>query len=84
MAELRIVLTVLALLAAMVLAGVVGLRRRIGIVLLALLSFVWLTLDKDFEGAVIVTITSHNGVTVSDLVGLAGFVVCVVLWRRLR
>lgn len=84
MHDLRIVLTVLALLGAMVLSGVLGLRQRAGVVVLALLSFVWLTLDDDFEGGVLITLTSHNGLTASDLVGVAGFVVCLVLWLRLR
>lgn len=84
MPELRVVLTVVALLAAMILGGVVGLRHRIGIAILALLSFVWLTLDRDFEGGVLVSLTSHNGITASDLVGLAGFGISVWLWLRLR
>ena len=84
MHDLRIVLTVLALLGAMVLSGVLGLRQRAGIFVLALLSFVWLTLDRDFEGAVLISFTSHNGLTASDLVGIAGLAGCVVLWRRLR
>jgi hypothetical protein len=84
MHDLRIVLTVLALLGAMVASGVLGLRQRAAIVVLALLSFVWLTLDSDFEGGVLVTFTAHNGLTASDLVGVAGFVACVLLWLRLR
>lgn len=84
MPELRIVLTVLALLAAMLIAGLIGLRQRLGIAVLALLSFVWLTVDKDFEGGVLLTVARHNGLTVADLVGIAGFLVCVVLWWRGR
>lgn len=84
MPELRIALTIVALAAAMLVAGAIGRRQRSGIVVLALLSFVWLTLDHDFEGGVLVTITSHNGITVSDLVGIAGLLVCIVLWLRLR
>jgi hypothetical protein len=84
MHDLRIVLTVLALVASMVLCGVLGLRQRLAIVVLALLSFVWLTLDSDFEGGVLISFTSYNGLTASDLVGIAGFVACVVLWWRLR
>jgi hypothetical protein len=83
MHDLRIVLTVLALLAAMALCGVLGLRQRLAIVVLALLSFVWLTLDSDFEGDVLITFTNHNGLTASDLVGVAGFVAAIGLWVRL-
>jgi hypothetical protein len=84
MHDLRIVLTVLALLASMALCGVLGLRQRLPIVVLALLSFVWLTLDSEFEGGVLISFTNHNGLTASDLVGVAGLVACVVLWWRLR
>jgi hypothetical protein len=84
MPELRIVLTMIALLAAMVISGMIGRRNRLGIAVLALLSFVWLTVDKDFEGAVLVTVMRHNGLTLADLVGLAGFAVCAILWWRTR
>lgn len=72
MPELRIVLTVVALVAAMVLAGALGVRQRSGALILALLGFVWLTLDNRFEGAVLLTVSDHNGLTAADLVGLAG------------
>lgn len=84
MPEVRIALTVVALLAAMVLAGVLGRRQRAGCVLLALLSLLWLLVNHDFEGGVLLSFTSHNGLTASDLVGLAGFAVSGWLWLRLR
>jgi len=84
MHDLRIALTVLALLGAMVVSGALALRHRTAIVVLALLSFVWLTLDRDFEGGVLISFTSHNGLTASDLVGIAGFLACLALWLRLR
>ena len=84
MYDLRIALTVLALLGAMVVSGVLGLRERAAIVVLALLSFVWLTLDNEFEGGVLISFTPHNGLTPSDLVGVAGLIACVALWWRLR
>jgi hypothetical protein len=84
MAELRVFLTAAALFVAMVLSGVIGLRKRVGAVLLALLSFVWLTVDHDFEGRILLTFSAHNGLTASDLVGVAGFVAAAILWWRAR
>jgi hypothetical protein len=84
MPELRLVLTALALIAAMVLSAVVGRRQRVGIVLLVLLSFVWLTIDRYFEGGVILVVSSHHGLVTSDLVGIAGLGVAVWLWVRSR
>lgn len=84
MTELRLVLTALALAAAMVLAGVVGRRQRIGSVILALLALVWLAADHGFEGAVLLTVTQTHGLTSTDLIGLAGLGVAIWLWFRLR
>jgi hypothetical protein len=84
MPELRVVITVVALLAAMLISGAIGWRQRSGILVLALLSFVWLTLDQNFEGGVLISLTSHNGITASDLVGITGLIVGVLLWLRLR
>ena len=84
MPELRIQLTILALVAAMVLAGAIGLKQRVGAVMLALLSFVWLTVDVEFEGGLIVKLTKTHGLVVADLVGLLGLVCAFALWWRLR
>jgi hypothetical protein len=84
MTELRLVLTALALAAAMLLAGVVGRRQRIGSVILALLALVWLAADHGFEGAVLLTVTHTHGLTLTDLIGLAGLGVAIWLWFRLR
>ncbi len=84
MPEVRVVLTVVALLAAMGLAGALGRRQRAGCALLAMLSLLWLLVNRDFEGPVLLSLTSHNGLTASDLVGLAGFVISAGLWLRLR
>jgi hypothetical protein len=80
--ELRLVLTAFALIAAMVLAGFIGARQRSGIVLLALLCFVWFTVDREFEGGVLVTISSTHGLVSSDFVGIAGLAVAAWLWVR--
>lgn len=84
MPELRIVLTGLALVVAMVLAGVIGWRQRIGSIVLALLSFVWFTVDRDFEGSVLVKFSATHGIVAADLVGIAGFVASALLWWRLQ
>lgn len=84
MAELRVFLTAGALLVAMMLSGMIGWRQRAGAVLLALLGFVWLTVDRDFEGGTLIRFSSHNGLTESDLVGVVGIVFAAVLWWRAR
>jgi uncharacterized membrane protein HdeD (DUF308 family) len=84
MAELRLVVTALALMLAMFLAGVHGLRHRIGVAILALLSVVWFTVDKLFEGEVLFQINRHQGFTSADVVGLLGLIVAVLLWRNGR
>jgi hypothetical protein len=72
MPELRLIITAVLLAVAMVIAGWMGRRQRLGIVLLVLLSIVWLTVDSDWEGAVIVDVSASHGLTSADLVGLAG------------
>jgi hypothetical protein len=81
--ELRDWATAAMLLVAMVLAGLIGRRQRLGIALLALLSLVWLTVDRLWEGPVIITLTDHNGLVTSDFVGLAGLGMAIWLYRRL-
>jgi hypothetical protein len=80
--ELRDVITAAMLLVAMVLAGLIGRRQRIGIALLALLSLVWLTVDRLWEGPVLVAVSKHNGLVTSDFVGLAGLGAAIWLYRR--
>jgi hypothetical protein len=70
--ELRLIVCALMFAAAMILAGVVGYRQRIGVWLLALLALSWLTFDKLFEGPVLIPISASMGVTLADLVGFAG------------
>jgi uncharacterized membrane protein HdeD (DUF308 family) len=84
MVEARLVVTALAMLLAMFLAGVHGLRHRVGIAILALLSVAWFTVDKLFEGEVLFQINRHQGLTVSDIVGLLGLLIAALLWRRTR
>ena len=84
MVEFRLVVTALALLLAMFLAGVHGLRHRVGIAILGLLSLVWFTVDKLFEGELVFQIDRHQGLTTSDFVGLLGLVITAALWWQSR
>jgi hypothetical protein len=70
--DTRVVLVVLALLASMALAYLVARRHRIGIVLLALQSVLWLLVNSDFEGPTLVDFSRTHGLTMSDLLGIAG------------
>jgi hypothetical protein len=80
--EFRVVVTILALLFAMFLAGVHGIRHRIGVVILGLLSVIWFTVDRLFEGKTIVAINRSMGFTTADIVGVLGLVVTGALaWR---
>ena len=72
MSELRLVACALIYVVAMALAGIVGYRQLLGVWILGLMSFCWLTFDKLFEGRVLIPISSSMGVTASDLVGFAG------------
>lgn len=82
--ELRVVVTALALAAAMLLSALIGWRRRVGALLLLLLSFVWLTVDKEWEGPILVSLDSKHALTTADLFALAGVAVSLWLWARLR
>ena len=80
--ELRVLATAVMLFAAMSVSAWLGVRQRWGVVLLTLLSLVWLTVDRLWEGPVLITVTSHNGLVTSDFIGLAGLIVAGVLARR--
>lgn len=85
MTSLREVITALTLAAAIVLAAWIGRRDRRAAVLLALLSVVWIAVDKEFEGPVLASVARHHGLTLADLVGLGGLVVaCGQLVRSRR
>ena len=80
--DARVAATAIALLSAMAIAGVLGRRQRAAAVLLGLLSFAWLTVDRLYEGAVLITVSSTHGLVASDLVGLAGLTIAAwELWR---
>jgi lipopolysaccharide export LptBFGC system permease protein LptF len=84
MSELRLIVTAVLLIIAMALAGWVGRRQRIGAVILGLLSIVWLTVDRDWEGGVIVAVGKTHGLSTADFVGLAGLLAAGWLFVRRR
>lgn len=84
MSDLRLYTTAALLVVAMVLAGWIGRRQRIGAVILALLSVAWLTVDRDWEGGVIVALGASHGITTADFVGFAGILASGWLLVRRR
>ena len=84
MPELRVDITAFALLAAILLAAYLGRRERIPIIILALLSIVWLNVDHDFEGPLLVTIGTSHGIVLADLIGIAGLGASAWLWLTSR
>ncbi len=84
MSDLRIVLVIVVMLGSMACAIVVGRRQRTGTVLLALLSVLWLLINKDFEGPVLLRVTEDHGLTTADLLGLAGLILAAWQFWRLR
>ncbi len=78
----RLIITALLLALAMAICAWLGRRQRVGTVLLVLLSAVWLTVDRDWEGGVIVVISPTHGLTTADLVGLAGLAIAAWQWWR--
>lgn len=84
MSELRLIITAALLALAMAIAAWVGRRQPIGTVILALLSLVWLTVDRDWEGGIIAVVDTRHGLTTADLVGVAGLVIAGVQLVRFR
>jgi hypothetical protein len=78
------VLVIAVLLGCMACAFVIGRRQRLGTVLLALLSVLWLLVNSDFEGPVLLTVVEDHGLTTADLVGLAGLILAAWQFWRLR
>jgi hypothetical protein len=72
-------LVLVALVASGVAAGWFG---RPGAVVLALVSVLWLLVNKPMEGQVLVTFSETHGLTAGDLAGLAGILLALVLLAR--
>lgn len=83
MVEAREVLTALALALSMLGAAWIGLRQWLGVVILALLSFAWLTVDDRWEGRVLLHFGRSHGFVLVDLVGIIGGLLAVALAVRL-
>ncbi len=73
-----------ALALAIVLAALLARRDRWAIPLLVLLSLVWPIADQAWEGGVLLPLIPGHGVTVADLLGVAGLVWAAYLWWRGR
>ncbi|WP_375501950.1 hypothetical protein [uncultured Jatrophihabitans sp.] len=83
--DTRQLATVVCLAGAMVLSAIAGRRERAAVVALFFVSCVWIGIDNQWgEGAVITPVLPQHGLTVTDLPGVAGLVVSVVLWLQLR
>ena len=80
---LRIVVLIWTLLLTMAVGAGLGAQQRSGTVVLALASVAWLIVDEDFEGLVLIKVTSQNGLTTSDLVGVLGLALALGQWLRL-
>jgi hypothetical protein len=67
-------------LAALVGAGVLaGRSGRVGAVVLAAVSVLWLLVNKPMEGRVLVTFSETRGLTAGDVAGLTGVLLALVL-----
>jgi len=75
-------LTGLVLAALVVAAGMAGRTGRPGAVALAVVSVLWLVVNKSMEGPTLVRISSTHGLVAADLAGVAGVVVAALAWRR--
>lgn len=85
MSDSRTIFIVIVLVASLVLSFALALRSRAGIAMLALLSVLWLLVNHDFEGPVLVVFSHTHGLTASDLVGVVGLLTAGwLLWRRRR
>ncbi len=78
----RLSATAVLLVACMLGVGWWARRSWLGVAVLAALSVVWLTVDRLWEVTVLFRINTSHGVTLADLVGLAGIVAAG--WLALR
>ncbi len=75
---MRVDLIALTLLVALGVTAVKASRSRWDALVLALLSGLWMLVNKGFEGPVIWTFDQSHGLTGSDFVGLAGLAIAGV------
>jgi len=77
-------LTGLVLVALVVGAWLAAHAGRAGAVGLALVSVLWLAVDKSMEGPTLWRLSATHGLVAADLAGLAGLFVAALVWRRDR
>jgi hypothetical protein len=51
-------------------------------VVLAVLSVVWILVDRPMEGSVLVVLSHSHGITAADLAGVAGLALALMCFRR--
>ena len=81
---MRVDLIALTLLVALGVTAVRAYRSRWDAVVLALLSLLWMLVNKGFEGPVIWTFDRYHGLTATDFVGVAGLAIAGVSLVRPR
>ena len=72
----------LVLVALLLCAAAAGRWGRGAAVALAVVSVLWLLVNKPMEGSVLVVVSDTRGLTSADLAGLAGLVLAALTWRR--
>lgn len=76
-------LAVVTLSISMLLTALVAWRRsRVAAVALAMQSVVWLHVNRDFEGPVLLVVTRHHGFVLADTVAVVGVLAAVATWWR--
>jgi hypothetical protein len=78
----NLLLGVAVVVAMIVCAWRAWLGERWAALVLALLAFVWLRIDKRFEGPHLIVFGNEHGLVVADLVGILAIAVAALgLWR---
>lgn len=76
--------TAVLMIACMIGVGWLARRSWVAVAVLAGLSVAWMTVDRSWEIVVLFSVAPHHGVSLADLVGVAGVVASIWLALRLR